>query len=231
MTQAPPGQSSVPGLQPVQLVEVTTPRGHELPVMGIDEALHYEQSKAKYLSQAVFDKETDLADLESILFMELCVHRWSTWIAQGREYDGNVVVNDNELRRKIQDFTKEIRATKSSLMLDRKTRETASGDTFEARWTRLARYAKEFGLHRVRQSAKSMELMQDIFATIAVFDRSNEAERERLGVRTEVDLVAYIRGKRPEFDEVDEYFRHNEQRYWSFDTPPPSQLAPKATTP
>lgn len=205
--------TAVPGLTHVPLLKVKTPRGVEIEVMGQAEVDAYEASRDSYLSQADYTVQSDLADLEAILGMELLVSRWVTWLLAGREYNGTTV-DENQLRRMIQDYQDRITKKKESLKLDRKGRESDNAQSFDKRWQQLAEHCQEFGIMREKQLDAALEFLQTFYAVVAAYDRSNQEERERLGFANADAFLQFVRDHRPAFEEIDAYFRANSQRYW-----------------
>lgn len=196
------------------LVKVRTPTGGEIEVMGQPEAKRYEEALKAYTTGITYTERSDFEDLEQILFMELMCWRWGRWLMSGRDYDGNLITNDNELRRWINDYSLQITRKKESLKLDRKTRESDKTANFEQRWQQLASHAREMGVMREKQLDRALEIFMGISATIRTFDRCDEEERKKFGFETEADIVAFIREQLPWFDEIDQHFRANQQRYW-----------------
>lgn len=209
-TAAPPA----PGLQAPPLIKVQTPTGGEIEVQGPAEEKRYIESLRAYTDGITYTERSDLEDLERVLFMELMCYRWGRWLMAGKEYDGTIVNNENELRRWINDYATQITKTKESLKLDRRSREGDKSATIEARWQQLAAHAREMGVMREKQLGRALEIMQGLFGIVAAFDRSDEEERGKLGFPDEAAIVQYIRESRPHFDEVDEHFRTHSQKFW-----------------
>lgn len=182
--------------------------------MGAEEKRRYDDARDRYLDQITFTVQSDKEDLDRILFMELMIFRWSTWLMRGKEYDDTLVTNENELRRWVQDWGDRLQRIKESLKLDRKTREGDQAANFDQRWQQLAAHAREMGVMREGQCTRAIEIMQGLFSVVGAFDRSDLEERKRLGFETTEDIVQYIRDTKPAFDEVDEYFREHSQRFW-----------------
>lgn len=206
--------ATAPGLKQVHLVLVHTPNGGTIEVMGQAEADRYGQALAAYTTGVSFTERSDLEDLERILFMELMCYRWGRWLMAGQEYDGTLITNEGELRRWINDYATQITKVKESLKLDRKGRESDQAATFHERWTQLAQHAKDFGIMREAQLGKALEIMQDTYAILGAYDRSDDEERRVLGFPTADHILQHLRESRPEFDEVDAYFRTHQQRFW-----------------
>jgi len=194
---------------------VKTPTGGEVDVMGDAEERRYNESFKEYTTNISFTERSDQEDLERILFMELMNYRWQRWLLSGRDYDGNLVDSrEGELRRWINDYNTAITKIKESLKLDRKGREGDKSATFEERWRKLAEHAREMGVHREHQLDRALEIMQGYCGSVRTFDRSDQEERNKLGIPDEKALVQLWRDAMPTFDESDEYFRTHQQKYW-----------------
>ena len=183
--------------------------------MGDAEERRYNESFKEYTTNISFTERSDQEDLERILFMELMNYRWQRWLLSGRDYDGNLVDSrEGELRRWINDYNTAITKIKESLKLDRKGREGDKSATFEERWRKLAEHAREMGVHREHQLDRALEIMQGYCGSVRTFDRSDQEERNKLGIPDEKALVQLWRDAMPTFDEIDEYFRTHQQKYW-----------------
>lgn len=219
-TVAPPaaGAAAVPGLTTRQNYpprKVITPTGGEIEVQGDAEERRYKESLTEYTQGVTFTERSDLEDLERILFMELMNYRWQRWLLSGKDYDGNLVdAREGDLRRWINDYNTAITKIKESLKLDRKGREGDQAMTFNARWQRLAEHAQRMGVHRVKQLDRALEIMQGYSGAVRTFDRSDQEERNKLGIPDEKALVQMWRDSMPDFDAIDEYFRTHDQAYW-----------------
>jgi hypothetical protein len=199
---------------PLPLEDVTTPTGGVIKVMGLAEKLRYETAQASYTDGVVYELRTDIEDLERLLFMELMVYRWGLWLMQGQDYDGMVLKDENQTRRWVQDFAKQIDLVKDNLKLNKKAREGDKGESFDVRWRKLASHAREFGVMREKQLGRALEIMQSVFAAVATFDRSDEEERKKISMPDESAVLDIVRELRPYYDEVDEHFREHSQRFW-----------------
>jgi hypothetical protein len=210
----PTSAPTAPGLAKIVLHHVRTPQGGTLDVMGDAERNWYEQQRDLYMSQNDYTQASDIAELDRLLLMELMVFRWSQWLASGKEYDGTLIDDPTRLRRATQDFSVQILKIKEGLRLDRKAREADTGETFADRWQWLTRHAKQLGVTRERQLGVALELMNEIFSIISIYDRCNAEERKKLELDDEAAVVEHIRALRPRYDEVDEHFRTHQQRFW-----------------
>lgn len=75
--------------------------------------------------------------------------------------------------------------------------------------------AKAFGIMREKQLGKALEWTKELFSIAGAYRRANDAERKKLGFESAEDIVDWILEVfKPEFDEIDKYFRENDQKNW-----------------
>ena len=195
-------------------IQVASPSGQPLRVLGQSEVDFYNSEKDKYLSQNGFTNNSDLLDLDRLLFLELIAYRQSVFIGAGRDYDG-LVVNTKEAERTLKEANDQIGKIKSDLGINKSARDKAQAESVGAYLSDLKARAKEFGVHREKQLTKAITLCQQLFSIIGAYDRSDETERGKIGFETEAEILDWIREvMRPEFDAVDAHFRQHQQRYW-----------------
>jgi hypothetical protein len=195
-------------------VSVTTPGGSTIEVLGQMEADFYNRSAKHYRDENEFTNASDVLDLDRLLFYELQVFRMSMWLARGTDYDG-MDISPTELRRNLKEVSDQLSKVKTDLGLTKAAREKAQAESVGAYLVELKQRAKEFGVHREKQLGKGLELCKQLFSIVSAYDRADAVEREKLGFRDAEEVLAWIRETmKPEFDEVDDYFRTNHQKYW-----------------
>lgn len=189
--------------------------GKTLPVLTEEERDWFNQSRDTYVEQTHFTEHTDLMDLDRLLALELMIYRWTYWLASGVDYNENVV-EEETIQRNIKLYSDQIIKIKESMGLTKKARDDrAKGDNFADYLNDLKLRAKEFGIHRERQLDKALELLNELFAVVGSFERSDKEEREKMGFPDEASIVGWIVDvAKPEYEEIDQYFRKNSQRYW-----------------
>lgn len=199
-----------PTLRHVNLVA-----GQVIQVQGDAEQRWFESTRDRYLQECQFTEATDLQDLDRLLVMELMIYRWTAQIAQGTDYEGHLV-DEQDMQRNIKLYSDQITKVKDSMGLSKKARDAANqAGNFSDYLADLKRRAKAFGIHRERQLDKALTLLNELFAIIGAFDRADEEEREKIGFKSEADILKWVRETaRPEYEEIDEHFRQNDQRYW-----------------
>lgn len=175
---------------------------------------YFQERVKKYLSDNHFTNVADLATVDQVLMGELLVWRWMNWVTQQKDY-WNDPVDEAGLSKTIKDLSTEIRQLKSSLGIDKITRDRQRGEESVAAYiTNLRIRAREFGVNREKMLDKALELFQQLKAEITLYDNCTEDERQELG-KTQDEIFAIIRDHIiPEFDAVDEYFRKHQQRIW-----------------
>lgn len=193
--------------------------GDDITVLSAAEARWFNDSRDTYLAQTRFSENTDLKDLDRLLFMELMVFRLSQYLAASADYLG-FEVDETLLRRNVREYSEQITRVKSSMGLTKSARdEAASTGDVSSYLTNLQMRAKIFGVHREKQLTAALVLMQELSGIVGAYDRSDEEERHRLGYTSEADIVAWIRTQMlPQFHAIDEHFRTHEQRYWIRET-------------
>ncbi len=189
--------------------------GETLNVLSSGEVRWFVESRDNYMAQTKFSETTDLRDLDRLLVMELMVFRLSQHMAQGKDYDG-FEIDDALIRRNLRELSEQINRTKDAMGLTKKARNDAANEGDTATYlSNLRARAKIFGIHRENQLTRALVLINELASIVGAFDRSDEEERERLGFRDEKEIILWVRERMlPEFKEVDEHFRANEQRYW-----------------
>lgn len=207
---APPPPISGQNLRHVNLVS-----GEVIQVQGEAEQTWFEKTRDRYLAETQFTEATDERDLDRLLVLELMVYRWTSHIAKGTDYEGHLV-DEQDLQRNIKLYSDQIGKVKESMGLTKKARDAAaSSGSFSEYLTDLKARAKAFGIHRERQLDKALTLLKELFAIVEAFERADEEERKKIGFEDEAAILQWIKDTaKPEFDELDEHFRQNEQRYW-----------------
>jgi hypothetical protein len=197
----------------IDLHTVKLVSGRTLQVMGPDEAHWFNAMRDTYMAQNVFSLTTDLQDLDRLLIHELMVYRWTQHLARGFDYT-NELVDEDQLRKNIKEYSGEITKIKESMGLNKASRDKSSQESIGQYLTTLKQRAKEFGIHREKQLDRALTLSKELFSLIGTYDRADAEERRKLDL-SEASILAWVREvMAPEFDEVDAHFRANAQKYW-----------------
>ena len=201
---------------PTQLIKVKTVSGFEIEVMGRYEAKYFRDQMTKYLAENKFTAVTDLADLDRLLFLELMIFRWTGWLASGKDYDGILAPSqEDQIRKNIKEVGPQISTIKQDLGLTKSQRDKEAFESVGQYLVDLKARAKEHGVRREKQLTTAICLVKELFSLIGTYDRSNELERTKIGLESPEDILDWIRNHmKPEFDEVDAYFRANQQKFW-----------------
>lgn len=168
----------------------------------------------RYLKDNHFTNISDIQDIDRLIITELLVWRWEIFVSQNTDYWGDEI-DEVAYARQIKDHSAEIRQLKRALGLDKETRDKERGeDSVDAYINALRRRAKEFGYMRDEQSAKSIELFQQLSALVMLYHNCDDGERHEQHC-TEADILKWITQEAiPEFQKIDEEFRDKKQRMW-----------------
>lgn len=202
----------------VPLFDVELCSGETIRVQTEVEQRWFIETKLKYLDETKFTETTDLQDMDRLLILELAIFRWTQHLAAGYDYHDNLV-DEDLLRKQIKEQSDVITKLKAALALDKKSRDAVLNEgNFHAWFMDVKRRAKLFGIHREKQLNEALSLINELSGIIGAFDRGDTEERRKLGVQTEVEIVAWVRDDMlPRFREVDEHFINNEQKMWRRD--------------
>lgn len=199
-----------------QLYEVLTPSGGSLRLQTKEEADFYNDHKKKYLREYKITNGSDLLEVERVLMMETMCVRWSSWLAQGFDYDEGIISNE-ECRKNIKEYSAEIRATKQNLGIDRLTRTKDKGEDTALYVDKLLTRAKQFGYMRNKQAAKAIQLFKEAETLIGTYMRCDADEREKLRLDKDSIFKWFTDVAIPEFEEIDRAFRQDgpdAQKMW-----------------
>ena len=204
-----------PSMAGHELVDVVLVSGKTSKVMSDLEAEWFNETRDTYLAQTKFDQTTDLRDLDRLLIMELMIFRWTQWLSAGVDYEG-FEVGAEQIRRNIKEYSDQITKVKESMGLNKKARDDAANDGNFAQWiSDLKARAKVFGVHRENQLTSALTLFQQLSGIITTYDRSDAEERSKAGFENPEQIIDWLRKVAlPQFHEIDEHFRTNQQRYW-----------------
>lgn len=192
-------------------ITVKTPAGSEVPLLSQEEADFYVSIAERYQEDNLFKNVSDLLELDRILIMEVMLFRWGKWLLQEEDYHGNMV-NTTELQKQIREYSKAIVETKTSLGIDKKSRDLSQGATAAERINNLLIRAKEFGYHRDEQNYLAFNNWMELRGKITLHENSTPTERTEFDAHAK-DIMEWIKEKCKELDELDAAFRKN-QRIW-----------------
>ncbi len=186
-------------------------------VQSRDEAKFYSGQQQKYLAEHKFTAITDLLDLDRLLFFELLNHRATVQLSSGRNALGHTLTLSEEAdcRRAIKEAAPQISSLKNDLGMTKSQRDKEQYESVGSYLVQLRARAAEFGVHRQNQVTKALALINELYSLVGAYDRSDESERQKLGLESADDILEWIRTvMRPEFDAIDQHFRQNQQRTW-----------------
>jgi hypothetical protein len=191
--------------------------GQQLSLQTKTEQTFYQQARDKYLAENQFTAASDMRALDRLLLLEVQVFRWQWQLAAGVNYELEFLEPREEaaLQKALKETGPMISALQNDLGLTKNQREKDKHDSVGAYLTQLKISAKAFGVMREKQLGKAIELTKELFNVAGAYKRSNDKERAKLGFESAEDVVDWVlEVMKPQFDEVDEHFRQNDQRFW-----------------
>lgn len=208
---------------------VTLPSGALFHVHHSESEYFIERVK-QYLEDNHFTNVSDLQDLDRVMIGEVLIWRWGQWIMSGKNYWGEAV-DDTQLQKSIKEVSGELRQVKTSLALDKVSRDRQKGeDSVTAYLANLRTRAKQFGYKRNKEFNSALQIFHDLKALITLHDNCTEDELRERKVVNIVDgeevfvplsyehIILWLRDiKFPEFDEIDRAFRQDgpdAQKLW-----------------
>lgn len=197
--------------------KVKTTTGHEIELQTPAEQKYYIGARDKYLTENKFTAASDLRALDRLLLLETQMHRYQWQLAAGVDYDLVDLDAGDEmaLQKSIKETGAQISQVQNDLGLTKAQRDKDDEDSVGAYLVKLRQRAKEFGVHREKQLGRSLELMNEAIGIAGAYKRSNEKERRKLGFETAEDVVDWlVEVAQPRYEEIDEHFRQNVQRFW-----------------
>lgn len=194
------------------LFPVKTPAGATLSLQAQEEADWYESMRDQYMAQNKLVNVSDLQDLDRILMLETMIYRWSVSISRGFDHYG-AMVDPQQLKGNIKDYSIELRLLKAALGIDRVSRESAKGENVVDYLENLRRRAKEFGYHRNAQYEKAVTYLHELVAKVRIMDQCDEEELRELHL-SDAAIVEFVRDViTPDWKELEDSFRET-QSIW-----------------
>ncbi len=195
-------------------IPVRLPSGASFLVLTSSEADYINERAKRYLEDNKFVNVSDFQDVDTMLRLELFVHRWSNWLSKGENYLGEPQ-DVKQLSKQVQEYSQELRQVKKNLGIDKPSRDKVKGeDSVVVYLDNLQRRAKEFGIMRNDQFNKIIELFQELKGLIIYHTNCDLEERKENHV-TQEDVLDWIRTVAiPEFDAIDEKFKKEKQQTW-----------------
>ena len=199
-----------------QGLTVNTLHGEVLTLLNQGEADFYRSAQTRYTEQNTFTVASDLREVDRLVFYETLLYRWQTQLASGRDQDGNLLtaIDEKDIHQKLKDTSALINQIQRNLRLtlDARSEDNESVGTY---LNRLKVAARQHGIRREKQLGRALELTNELFALAGAYKRSNPTERRKLGLESADDVVNWVLDvMKPEYDEIDAYFREHQQRFW-----------------
>lgn len=191
--------------------------GEVLSLQTEAEQTFYVEAQSRYMSEFAFTAASDRRAVDRLVFFETMALRLQSQLASGRDYDG-MFLDDRDiesLRKSLKETAPLILGIQEDLGLTKAQRDRDQMESVGAYITQLQQAAKQHGVRREKQLGKAIELCKELFSLAGTYRRSDENEREKLGLTSAEDIVTWVlEFMKPEFDKVDEHFRANQQRFW-----------------
>jgi hypothetical protein len=201
----------------ITLFTILTPTGSELHLQTQEEADWYESRRDRYLRDNMFPNVSDLQDLDRLMLLEVMVYRWGLWMAQGFDYLFSRI-DETQLKNAIKEYSVETRLIKSSLGIDKATRNKEKSESISDYTDKLLARAKIFGYHRNKQYEIAVTKMYELRSMVGTFDRCDEEERRILDLSME-SILDWVRiNVIAEWDEISTEFRKTQAMWVKEDT-------------
>lgn len=198
-------------------IYVTQLNGHKLEVLHADEKAFFQVQLKSYRDEFSFTVVSDLTDLDRLLVLELQAFRYNRWLTSGRDYDDFDIPDGrmDDLRSTMKTIAKDISSIKADLGMSKAARDKEQHESVGGYIVELRRRAKEHGIRRNKQVDRFIGLMMELRSLIGTYDRSNQLEREKIGLTSEADIIEWVRSYMiPEFDAIDAEYRKTSQHLW-----------------
>ena len=208
---------SVAIVDPRPPVPVQTLTAQAINLQSRDEADFYREAQQRYTADNRFTIASDMRSLDRLIFYETLSFRWTTQLASGRDYDDTILTPQEEdtLRKNLRETAPLISSIQNDLGLTKAAREKENMDSPAAYINRLKLAAKEHGVRREKQLGKALELTKELFSLAGAYHRASESERRKLEIENADVIVEYILTvMKPQFDDIDDYFREHQQKFW-----------------
>lgn len=194
-------------------IPVVLPSGATFYVLTQDEADYLAERVTRYLRDNHFVNVSDFQDIDKMVTFELFGHRWSLWLSKGQDYYGEEI-DQKKLADTVAAYSHEVRQLKKNIGIDKPARDRQRGDdSIPAYLDALRQRAREFGVMRSEQFAKTIESYMRIQAMIQFHDGCNEMERLERQC-TINDVMQVVRDEIAQFQAIDAKFREEKQQMW-----------------
>ena len=194
-------------------IQIELPSGARFTAVTPEEVDLVRERIDRYQQDFELTNISDQSDIDSIVQMEVLVQRWNNYISSGVDAFDTPI--DPELPKRVKDYSQALISLKKQLGVDRVTRDKNEGENSVATYiTELLRRAKQFGVNREEQSAKAIELANELIHLVQLYDHSTEQERKTVAIDKD-GILDWIRDEfTPQFQAIDKYFREHVQSTW-----------------
>jgi hypothetical protein len=197
--------------------KVESMNGEQIELLHINEKKFYEGAKQRYLDEYSFTMANDLRTLDRLLLLEVQMYRYQWYLMAGMDYESIDLEAKEEVeyRRAVKELTAQINETQAALGLTKAQRDKQTVDSVGGYIKQLQEAARHHGVKREKELGRAIELVKELFSLCGAFQRSNEAERRKLGFESAEDIVTWVlEYMKPEYDAIDEHFRQHQQRFY-----------------
>jgi len=189
---------------------VKTPSGKTINLLTKGEQSAYQDAMKRYQQEFEFTANSDLEDLSNLLFQEVLIFRYQTWLGVECNYD-NTPLSASQLeqyKRNLQDISRTVASLKNALGISR-NRRLGEGETAADYIARLRRRAKAFMVMRDAQAVMAIVLLKEVQSQVRTFLRATTPkERKVIGLEDEAAVLRWLVDDLfPRFDVIDEHFR------------------------
>jgi hypothetical protein len=193
-------------------IQTVSPSGADIFLLTEEEKTYYDDVSKRYQADNKFTNISDLQELDRIMTLEVMCYRWSRWLLEDKDYWGTPcdVVG---IQRNIESYSKEIRALKRDLGIDKNTRDKEHGDSPAEYIANLRLRAKEFGVMRNEQAVAAITKLKEIQSKVTLYQNYDELERNEFHWHAE-DVIKWIDEECDKFDQIDANFRATSQKLW-----------------
>lgn len=188
---------------------VRTPLGGNFKFLNKEEKAYFENAFKEYLRRYHFEHPADLTALENLLVSQLLAYRYSKWATEGVDYDGNPV-DANTALANLLNIQQKVSSLMTSLGISRRERE--ENLSAQEIISRIARKAKEYGIHKNKVAWEFLIRSYKIRDVLDTYRRMDDIERKKFGY-TEQDVIAKIEAILQPLEEMEEEFLR-ERNLW-----------------
>ncbi len=181
---------------------VRTPLGGKFSFLNKEEKIYFENSFQEFKKRYDFEHPADLTALENLLIAQLLAYRYSQWLAKQSDYDGNPI-DEASLLTSLLNIQNKINNLMAVLGISR--RERVENLSAQEIISRIAKRAKEYGLHKNKVAWEFLVRSYRIRDVLETYKRMGNTERKRFGYLPEQVIEKIIEILKP-LEEMEQGF-------------------------